>query len=107
MPSDSPSTQNGYLVSVFRWRVILVPKTLCMAHFFVWVTPLETVLEVGLRRTKKLWRNHNQRTDVCLFQFSHKSCRLYRCGFNIYLLFLQLLEHVAEGGRQKFSFLVA
>ena len=43
MPSDSPSTQNGYLVSVFRWRVILVPKTLCMAHFCVWVTPLETV----------------------------------------------------------------
>jgi hypothetical protein len=59
-------------------------------------------LEAGLRRTKKLWRNHNQRIDVCLFQFCHKSCRLYRCGFNIYLLFLLLLGHAEEDARQKF-----
>ena len=26
LPSDSPSTQNGYLVSVFRWRTVLVTQ---------------------------------------------------------------------------------
>ena len=43
LPTESPSTQNGYLDSVFRWRRVLVPKN-TMHHAFLRLgTPLETV----------------------------------------------------------------
>jgi len=34
LPSESPSTQNGYLVWVFRWRSVLIPKSTMGNAFF-------------------------------------------------------------------------
>ena len=44
MPSESPSTQNAYVVSVFRWRMVFATQNTLQDAFCVWVTPLETVL---------------------------------------------------------------
>ena len=44
MPSDSPSTQNAYPVSVLCWRMILATQNTVRCAFCVCVPPLETVL---------------------------------------------------------------
>ena len=56
MPSESPSTQNAYVVSVFRWRMVLATQNTVQDAFCVWVTPLETVLTPSLQRN--FYRKH-------------------------------------------------
>ena len=43
LPAESPRTQNGYRVSVLRWRSVLVPKNTVHNAFLRLDTPLETV----------------------------------------------------------------